>query len=339
MVLILTIILSSCFTSKDSVDQAKKDLWIVKLDKTEKKIIEDNVSGSNLDMDRQKAKDKIIQDPREPEKKEVKKVEIKSLTDEQFLELDDLSNENLLDREVEITWKTLTNVDKIIVTFVNKDSNFPVDTYTLKQFTPWDDTFLYRAFSRYETLDYWKNVYIIEAHSGDKVSKLEVTLNVVKEDEKNVSEKIWDLSENISLETLPTSPNYWNPIDLWNGKVWYSDLKWLEIKKDSISNLSCETLTTVLADKISSWFFWNTCRPIEGNEWFSFFVIRLDGDNYVYEKHYYLSYEWIYWVQELETGTWVTSENIWAKNSELKDLNWDYKIIEVSDKLFKEILK
>jgi len=54
-------------------------------------------------MDRQKAKDKIIQDPREPEKKEVKKVEIKSLTDEQFLELDDLSNENLLDREVEIT--------------------------------------------------------------------------------------------------------------------------------------------------------------------------------------------------------------------------------------------
>jgi len=54
-------------------------------------------------MEIQKAKDEIIQDPRVPEKEEVKKVEIKSLTDEQFLELDDLSKENLLDMEVEIT--------------------------------------------------------------------------------------------------------------------------------------------------------------------------------------------------------------------------------------------
>ena len=339
MVILLTTILSSCFTSKDNIDKAKQDLWIIELDNTKEDEVVDNDSWGNLDMEIDKEKKEIIQDPIIPKKEEVKKIEIKSLTDEQFLELDDLSNENLLDMEVEIKWKTLSKVDKIIVTFVNKDSDFPVDTYTLKQFSSGDDTFLYRAFSRYETLDFWKNTYIFEAHSWDKISKLELTVNVIKEEEKELSEKVEQVFEDISLSSLPVNWTFWNPIDLWNGKVSYSDLKGLEITKSIVSNMKCEDLTSILTDKINWWFFWNTCRPIESDEGFSYFVIKLDWDKYIYEKHFYLSYEWIYWVQELETWTWVTSTNIWEKNAELKDKNDSYEILEIVDNLFKEILK
>jgi hypothetical protein len=132
---------------------------------------------------------------------------------------------------------------------------------------------------------------------------------------------------------------FWTPTDLWNGKVTYSDLNWLEIKRSIIPELTCEKVTSVLADEINWYFYWNTCRPIKDNEWVSFYVVRLDWDKYVYEKHYYLPYQWLYWIQELETGTWVTSENIWAKNSELKEKNEDFWIVKISDELFKEILK
>lgn len=330
LVLLLTLILSSCFTSQDDVNKAKQDLWIIELDNT------DNDSWSNLDMEVEKAKQDLVNEEEKVE--EIKKIEIKSLTTEQFLELDDLSDENLLDWEVEITWKTLTHVDKIVVSFANETSDFPVDNYTLKQFTPWMETFLYRAFSRYETLDFWKNVYVFEAYSWDKVSKLELIINVIKEEEKEVSEKVEQVFEDISLDTLPIKETFWTPIDLWNWKVSYTDLKWFELRRSVNPNLTCENLTSELVDSIDSWFFWNTCRPIDNNEWISFFVIRLDWDKYVYEKHYYLSYEWLYWVQQLETWTWVDNKNIGEKNTELKEKNEDFTILKIVDDLFNEIL-
>lgn len=333
LVLIITLILSWCFTSKDDVNKAKQNLWIIEVDK-------------NLNNEIEKSKQEIIQNDetiikqtKEKEVEKEKKIIIKSLTDEQYLEFDDLSLDNIFDWEVEITWKTIWNVDKIIVTFSNDTSNFPVDTYTLKQFTAWSDKFLYRAFSRYETLDFWKNTYVFEAYSWNMISKLQIVINVVKEEEKTIEEKVETIFEDISLNTLPINSTFWTPVDLWWGKISYSDLNWLEIKRDVISDLTCENLTNILTDKISTWFFWNTCRPIETDEWISFFVIRLDGDEYVYEKHYYLSYEWIYGVQELERGNWVDNTNIWEKNTELKEKNDNYSILEVSDKLFKEILK
>jgi|SaaInlV_100m_DNA_6_1039743.scaffolds.fasta_scaffold00382_9 hypothetical protein len=335
LVMLITFLLSSCVTSQTDVNQAKHELWIIELE-------EDTIdSWTNIDMEIEKAKDEIIQvdEMWEEKKEEIKKFEIISLTDDQFLEFDDLTNENFLDSEVEIKWKTLAIVDKIIVTFVNETSDFPVDTYTLKQFSSWDESFLYRAFSRYETLDYGKNVYVFEAHSWVNVTKLQIILNVIKEEEKEISEKVEEIFEDVSLDTLPVSSTFWNPTYLWSGKVSYSDLKWLEIKRDVNSDLTCDNLTSILADKLNGWFFWNTCRPIEADEGISFFVIRLDGEDYIYEKHYYLSYEWIYWVQELETWTWVTADNIWEKNSELKEWNKDFSILNVSDDLFIQILK
>jgi hypothetical protein len=147
------------------------------------------------------------------------------------------------------------------------------------------------------------------------------------------------ISEKISLSTLPVSTTFWNPVDLWNGKVSYSDLKWLEIQKYTLTDLTCENLSTILSDKLDSYYYWNTCRPIGKDEWFSYFIVRLDGTKYVYEKHYYLSYQGIYGVQELETWEWVDINNIKDKNQELKTKNADYPILKISDDLFNKIVK
>lgn len=325
-VLFLILLLSSCFGSNnDEVNKAKQDLWITESSGS----MED--TWSNIDTKSESGS--LV------ENQETKQVEITPLTSEQFVELDDLSNEDFSDWEVEIKWKTLTNVDKIIITFENKDSQFPIDKYDLKQFKPGDKEFTYRAFSKYESLDYGKNVYTIEAHSWDKVSKLQLVINLKLKEDRSSAENVGEVSEDISLDTLPTSAKFWNPIQLWSWKVWYSDIKWLEIRKDNLSDLTCEKLTESLSSKIDWYFFWNTCRPINTDKWFSFFIIRLAWDKYYYEKHYYLSSKWIYWVQELETWTWVTKEIMEAKNLELKAKNASYDILKISDSLFNELVK
>ncbi len=340
-ILFLIMILSSCITSQDEVNKAKQNLWIIDWwnNVVDSWVVEKTNSDTWMEWDNktdEEVDEENIVDNNENIREEVKKIEIKSLTDNQLLQFDDLSNKDLLWGEVEITWKTLWKVDKIVVNFVNEDSDFPVDKYTLKQFKPGDETFLYRAFSRYETLDFWKNVYIFEAYSWDEVTKLELILNVFEDQKKQDKE---ETLEDVNVSNLPSNEMFWTPTDLWNGKVTYSDLNWLEIKRSIIPELTCEKVTSVLADEINWYFYWNTCRPIKDNEWVSFYVVRLDWDKYVYEKHYYLPYQWLYWIQELETGTWVTSENIWAKNSELKEKNEDFWIVKISDELFKEILK
>jgi hypothetical protein len=85
------------------------------------------------------------------------------------------------------------------------------------------------------------------------------------------------------------------------------------------------------------WFYWNTLRPILWDKWVSFYVIRLDWDNYLYEKHYYLE-NWIYWVVSLEKWTWIDSTNLNDKNSELWNKNEEFTITNITDKLFITIL-
>lgn len=324
LLIFISLFLSSCFSSDEGVEEAKKELWIIEVDDS------DLDSWTNIWLD--------STDTGSIEEIEEEPIKINNLTQQQFIELDDITESDIADWEVEITWKTLAKVDKIIVNFSNDSSNYPSDNYTLKQFSAWDNTFMYRAFSKYETLDFWKNVYLIEAYSWDEVSKLELIINLEKEEKSDSTGKVEETYWEISTSTLPSSTNYGTPTELWNWKVTYSDLKWLEIKRYENSTLTCETLSQELWSIIDWWFYWNTCRPVSWEEWISFYVIRLVGDNYVYEKHYFLSTKWIYWVQELENWTWVSIDNIWEKNQQLKEKNWEYDIIEVADSLFKEIL-
>jgi len=352
LIILLSLIfsLTSCITSQEEVLKAKQNLWIVDGQVNNSQDFQEENMDNNIVENTSEEENKgalietwwidEIEDVSEKENKEIKKeetkkIEIKSLTDNQFLEFDDLSNKDLLWWAVEITGKTLDEVDKIIVTFKNETSDFPDDRFQLKQFKAWDPTFLYRAFSKYETLDYWKNIYVFEAYKWDEVTKLELIFNVF-EDEKE--EKTKDL-EKLDISKLPKNEKFWNPIEIWDWKIAYTDLRWLEIKWESISWLKCENLTDILKERIKWYFYWNTCRPVNEKEWISFYVIRLKWDKYIYEKDYYLDYMWVYWVQELETWTWVTIENIWEKNSELKEKNENYAILNVTDDLFKEILK
>jgi hypothetical protein len=326
LVLLMSFLLTSCFNSNNNINKAKKEMWIVNEGVTW-------ISDSKIEKSKESIlEEKIIE-------KEVSKVEITPLTKEQFLEIDSLEWEDLLDGKVEITWKTLANVDKIIVNFANESSVFPIDKYTLKQFEAGGKTFLYRAFTKYETLDFWKNIYVLEAYSWDKVAKLQLVLNVIKDEPKVETVKKEKVYQDLSVDTLPSNDMFWIAKDNWNWIISYSNIKWLEIRKEIISNLACDTVTSSLADSIDGWFFWNTCRPIETDEWIAFFVIRLDWEEYVYEKHYYLSYQGIYAVLELKRWTWVTNQNISEKNTALKGTNDSYSLIWITNDLFKQILK
>lgn len=344
LVISLIFFLSGCFTSKDDINKAKENIWIIETTEKEENLWEEtnsNINNDDTSIEKKDNIEKIIVEKEEEikeKKDEFREIEIIYWLDK-LLEFNSFDWENIFDWEVEIKWKTLWEVEKIIVTFDNDSSDFPLDKYTLKQFKSWDKDFLYRAFSRYETLDYWKNTYLFEAYYWDKISKSEVIINVIKKEEKSVKDKVSESYKDFDLNDLPVSADFWTPVDLWNWKISYSDLSWLEIKNEVNSDLTCETITSTLADKINTWFFWNTCIPIEDEEWISFFVIKLDWDNYIYEKHYYLSYQWIYWIQELETWVWVDKTNIWEKNSELKLVNEDFSILKITDDLFKQILK
>jgi len=55
-----------------------------------------------LDVEIEKAKEKIVKEEVVEVKEEVKKIIIESLTDNQLLEFNDLSNEDIFDKEIEI---------------------------------------------------------------------------------------------------------------------------------------------------------------------------------------------------------------------------------------------
>ena len=277
---------------------------------------------------------------------ENKNIEINYLTDNKFLELDDLSWKDLLSWEVEITWKTLINVDKIIIKFSNKESDYPDDNFTLKQYKPWDKTFLYRAFSRYETLDFWKNEYIIEAYSWDEVSKLLLIINLE-------NEKVLDKVELLDIKNLPVWWDFGDPKELWDWNITYSDLKWLEIKKIVDNFFECDIniwtdnyYVSEYLDKINdSYYWWNTCRPFEKDNWISYFVLKLDQEDYKYEKHIFLK-NWIYWIYELDSWSnlvlkedSVQEKNIKlkAKNDELKEKHDEYINLDIINNLFKNL--
>ncbi|MDD3794187.1 MAG: hypothetical protein PHI37_05210 [Candidatus Gracilibacteria bacterium] len=325
ILLLLIFSLSSCFKSnEEDISKVKQEL--LNNEKSLEEQFEENI-----------AKYEEIEQELEEQKEE--KFIINYLGENKFIEIDDLTNKDLSKLELEITGKTLVNVDKIVVNFSNSGSTFPVDEYTLKTFKAGDKTFLYRAFKKYETLDYGKNTYMIEAYSGNEVSKIEIIVNIIDETKKttDISNDKEDKILDISL--LPTGDYYGNPVSLGNGKVTYSDIKGLSIEQISGTGitLDSDSINSFLASKYKSWFFWNTLRPISGQDGVSFYVVRLDGEKYYYEKHYYTP-SGFYGVLELESGTGVDVSTISDKNTELKDKNETFVIITIADMLFKKIL-
>jgi len=91
-----------------------------------------------------------------------------------------------------------------------------------------------------------------------------------------------------------------------------------------------------LRGRINTWFYWNTCRDITKDLGIYFNVLRLEGEKYIYERHYLDFKHNLYGVYELETGTGVTQDTIAEKNNELKER--EFSSLEVVDMLMRDIV-
>lgn len=323
-VILLVVFLGSCFFSKDeSVKDAKKELWVIKTEtnhEMERWDLDVDINWKNEDI----SDDMVDSEINGSEIIKLSKYETEYLSNEKFLELNELDKSNFSSLEVELTWITLVDIDKIEVNFSNKDSKFPDDNYTLTEFKPWDKTFLYRAFSKYETFDYWRNVYTFIAYSWENKSILELVINNVKEEKKSIEDN--NVKEKASV---------WEK-ELLDLSI-FKDIEWLEVINEDTSFLTCENISDYLNENILSFKWWNTCRIIWNDEWLSVFVVRLSSSKYIYEKHYFV--KWVYWIYELESWDIDDTEDdrlkfIKNKNTELKEKNEDYEKLSEIDKLF-----
>ncbi len=294
---------------------------------------------------------------------------IEKLTGDQFIKLDNLDSKmkNIISW-IEITWKTLWNVDKIVVTFENKTSGYPIDVYTLWQFKPWSKTFIYRAKPEFKVLDYGENDYTFEAYMWDKISKLKLIINIpekidsskkdIKEADNNLDEGIsyekkiiWNWSWSVYL-SFPKSPIFWDPLNVWTDMITYSNIDNLNIKRVNISSwiVNCNNMTDYLKENIWWWFYWNKCRDIIKWKWISVYVLLLKWDKYVYKKIYFDYNHWLVGDYIVKKDIKADKENISSDiskiNSQLKLTNKDstityqnYPELKVVDKLFYEIVR
>ncbi len=322
---ILMFFITSCGSSQSDIDTAKDTLL-------NPDITQETVSVSGPD---------IVENTGSLLSEEILAIEIKALDTSSFLEIDPLNIKDFLDGEAEISGTTLTSVDKIEVDFSNKDSQFPADSYTLKTFKSWDTRFKYNASSGFKVLDFGDNTYTFRAFSGIETSEIQVIVRVPEEgDEDNETPAIEQIStgtQNVALLSgLPTSSKYGDPISLGETSFTYSQIKSLEVEKKLFPAVTCETLATYLSESQNSWFYWNTCRDIVKEKGIKFNLIRLEWENYIYERHYIDFEHSFYGTYELERGTGITKDTIQEKNTQLKDQV--FPTIEVVDDLMRDIV-
>ncbi len=391
ILLIISIIfyLSSCgFQNNNDLTKAKNELLSQKNTNTSILNKDENIDKN---MDKSEDKDLFKKDTSIPELSKDKiltwtinkqeksstwelnknqvSYKIEELTKKQFIKIDNLDSKlaNILSG-IEITWKTIWNVDKITVRFENKTSGFPIDNYTLGQFKPWDKTFIYRAKWEFKVLDYWENDYLFEAYSSWEVSKTKLIINIPNNiDNQNINETkdiknldndisyqkkiIWNSWSSIYL-SFPSSPVFWEPLNVWTDTITYSNIDNLTIKRDIFSSwsINCNNITDFLRQRLNTWFYWNTCRDIIKDKWISVYVLKFDNDTYTYEKKYIDFNHWLVWDYILKTWIKADKENIKTDiskvNSELKQTNKDetisyqnYPKLKIVDKLFKDIVR
>ena len=267
-------------------------------------------------------------------------IQVSHLGGEQYLEFNGIDASTLQDWEITIAGSADSRVESIDVLFSNVNSEYADDDYTLQTFSAWDSSFKYIASTRNQVLDFGKNIYIFRAYVGKEYTDTEVSVYFADNTQTAISGSETQLigTENDTLLIdLPVAASYGEPMMLWEASFTYTDIKGLEIQKEILPLVSCENLTEFLGERINTWYYWNTCREVVKDTWIRFNVIRLDGDQYVYERHYMDFENGLYSTYELETGGWVTSENIADKNTELKETEFETTVIV--DGLIRDIIQ
>lgn len=267
-------------------------------------------------------------------------IQITHLGGEQYLEFDDIDTLTLQVWEISITGTADSRVERIDVLFSNASSEYADDDYTLQTFSAWDSSFKYIASTRNQVLDFGKNTYIFRAYVEKEYTDTEISIYFTDDTQTPISGSETQLigpENDTLLIDLPVASSYGEPMMLWEVSFTYTDIKGLEIQKEILPLVTCENLTEYLGERINTWYYWNTCREIVKDKWMSFNVIRLDGEQYVYERHYMDFENGLYSTYELETWEWVDSENIADKNTELKEI--EFETITIVDGLIRDIIQ
>ena len=330
ILLIISLFLLASCGEDVSVEDAKKEI----LDNTTVEAPVETSSSEDV------SKENEVQENRNS-------VDFQDVSSVQFLEFHDIPLDTLSSGEVIISGITKGEVDKIEVLFSNTASEYPDDTYTLKTFSAGDDAFKYIASSRFQVMDYGTNEYLFRAYSGKEVSEKKVIITLFED----AFQKPVEISEDVSFETkvigteedsvslnLPSSETYGNPMSLSQESFTYSNIDGFEIHKQDVSEMNCENITDTLSESLNTWFYWNTCRDIIKEKGISFYVLRLDGEKYVYEKHYIDYVHGFYATYTVDTGTGIDKDTIAEKNSEFKERNDGFVLVEVTDSLMKSIV-
>ncbi|NUJ97416.1 hypothetical protein HGA92_01355 [Candidatus Gracilibacteria bacterium] len=272
----------------------------------------------------------------ESEKKDDKAFfRVENLDEKNFISILPMDESEIKGDEIEILGQSLSSdIDKIEVSFQNKDSSFPSDRYTLKTFSPGDKSFRYIASAGFRVLDFGLNEYTFIAYSGE--DKSEVKVSIFLPEESN-GEKVNDnFSSDEILEALPQGGDFGDVI-LKGDTFTYSNIENLEIKKESLASLVCsesDTITDFLVERYS-WVYWNSCRELVKGKGLSLNILRLKGEEYLYEKHYFDFIHNLHFIYLLEKGTGIDKEGLADKNTELKEKEFSFSLVE---NLFKQVI-
>ena len=133
-ILSFVLILSGCFGTQTNIEEAKKDLGVTSgTSSGSENTTHTPSSQTPISPEINTIDEKDTQ--QDDEVARIKKIyTIEYLDDNKYIELGDLEGENFYDGRVELSWRTLTHVDKIVVQFRNSSSSYPDDDYTLRAF-------------------------------------------------------------------------------------------------------------------------------------------------------------------------------------------------------------
>ncbi len=187
-----------------------------------------------------------------------------------------------------IKWKSLIEIDKIIVHFDNKKTKFPESFYTLKQFDYWDENFSYKAWILLKNLDLGLNEYKIMAYIWEEFSIMNLEINIENLDDlkKNNSKiKIWKYClldsclEEKYWKIEETEKEYIQKLENWNRNYLFKNKSfWLEIlwvwKKEK----------KVFTNKVGNFYIRTHYKDLE-----NFLQIRQEVFNKDWEKILYLN--------------------------------------------------
>jgi len=340
-ILPVILLLAGCFGDQsDKIEEAKQELGVIETNTIE-----------NI-------KQEILDEP-DPEIAEIKKVyELEHLGENKFIKLDSLDGVDFYNGQVELTGTTLVNVDKITIEFSNDSSDFPDDNYTLKSFKAGDDTFTYRAYETYQTLDFGINNYLITAYSWEEISQTRLTITLDEAGQEQAAQEkvgfektLLGEEENSIAISLPKWGDFGDLVMLGKDAFTYSEINGLEIKQVwEEFKTSCENITEYLTDTLeNNWFYWNTCRDVIYKKWeenqtaISFYVVTLEDESYNYTKHYLDFKNGLYGTYNIKSGEWVEEDDknkaLAVLNTELKAQNDDFEATKTVDDLFKEIVR